>query len=235
MMLDIHEPVKDTGLRRTYPNVMTREGARGGEWDAWGPDGGNPPSHTTILPFTVGLSGPYDYTPGIFDLLTTSHPGVDRVRTTLAKQLALYVILYSPLQMAADLPESYVGHPAYQFIRDVPVDWETTRGLGGEIGAWVAIARQERGTRDWYVGAITNELARQVELPLDFLGAGYYCAEIYRDSAIADYATNPFAYGIERRIVDRDTTLVVAMAAGGGQAVRLTPAERCGGTILATP
>ncbi|UCC75142.1 MAG: glycoside hydrolase family 97 catalytic domain-containing protein, partial [Gemmatimonadota bacterium] len=161
IMVNVHEPIKDTGERRTYPNMMTREGARGQEYNAWARDGGNPPEHETILFFTRMIAGPMDYTPGVFDILIASADGAprppeaSRVRTTLAKQLALYVVIYSPLQMAADLPENYEGQPAFQFIRDVPVDWEGTEVLDGRIGDYVVVARQERGGPDWYIGAIT--------------------------------------------------------------------------------
>ena len=153
IMLDVHEPIHDTGERRTYPNMMSREGARGQEYNAWSGDGGNPPEHETILFFTRLLAGPMDFTPGIFDILierghrTPRRPDESRVRTTLAKQLALYVVLYSPLQMAADLPENYEGKPAFQFIRDVAVDWDTTRVLDGKIGDYVIVARRKRGQR----------------------------------------------------------------------------------------
>ncbi|MDP3909498.1 MAG: glycoside hydrolase family 97 catalytic domain-containing protein, partial [Gemmatimonadales bacterium] len=149
IMLDVHEPVHDTGERRTYPNMMTREGARGQEYNAWGGEGGNPPEHETILFFTRLLAGPMDFTPGVFDILIERgtgrprRPDESRIRTTLAKQLALYVVLYSPLQMAADLPENYEGKPAFQFIRDVAVDWDTTRVIEGKIGDYVVVARRE--------------------------------------------------------------------------------------------
>lgn len=224
IMLDIHEPVKDTGLRRTFPNVMSREGARGTEYDAWDNGGGNPPSHTTILPFTRLLSGPMDFTPGIFDLFASAHPEITRTRTTLAKQLALYVVIYSPLQMAADLPENYAGHPAFRFIQDVATDWERTIPLDGAIGEFVAVARQARGTRDWFIGSITNEQARTLNVPLSFLDAGtQYCATIYRDGDGADFATNPLAYEITHESVTAATVLAVKMAPGGGQAMRLSP------------
>lgn len=228
IMLDIHEPIKDTGLRRTFPNVMTREGARGTEWDAWDAAGGNPPNHTTIIPFTRGLSGPFDYTPGIFDLLTGQRPGFNRVWTTLSKQLALYVIIYSPLQMAADLPENYAGHPAFKFIQDVAVDWEQTLALNGEIGSYLTIARQARATGEWFLGSITNKDARRLDVPLTFLAANQnYCAEIYRDAADAHYVTNPLTYVIEHIPVTRNTILTIELAAGGGQAIRFVPAEHC--------
>jgi alpha-glucosidase len=226
IMLDVHEPIKDTGIRRTYPNMMTREGARGQEYNAWSGDGGNPPEHTTILPFTRMLAGPMDFTPGIFDLLfEEARPG-NRVNTTLAKQLALYVVLYSPLQMAADLPENYDDHPALQFIRDVPVDWQDTRVLGGEIGEYITIARQERDGEDWYMGSITDENARSLTAPLTFLRADTpYVAEIYADGPGADWRTNPLAVEISRSLVDRETVLTLDLAPGGGQAIRLRPAS----------
>ncbi len=172
IMLDVHEPMHDTGERRTYPNMMTREGSRGQEYNAWSGDGGNPPEHETILFFTRLLAGPMDFTPGIFDLLRVRRPEEPRIRTTLAKQLALYVVLYSPMQMAADLPENYEGQPAFQFIRDVAVDWDTTRVLDGRIGDYVAVARRERGGQSWFVGAITDEEGRTLDLPLSFLPPG---------------------------------------------------------------
>lgn len=221
IMLDIHEPIKDTGLRRTFPNIMTREGACGAEYDAWGGlNNHNTPAHATILPFTRGLSGPFDYTPGIFDL-ERGQTKDDRVRTTLAKQLALYVVIYSPLHMAPDLPENYVGHPAFKFIQDVPTDWETTKVLSGEIGSHVTIARKDRHSGDWYLGAITNENARAIDLPLTFLDAEReYRAEIYADAADAHFLRNPKGYSILARNVKRGDVLPVQMAPGGGLAVR---------------
>jgi alpha-glucosidase len=232
IMLDVHEPVHDTGERRTYPNMMTREGARGQEYNAWSGDGGNPPEHETILFFTRLLAGPMDFTPGIFDLLIASTDGrprppeAPRVRTTLAKQLALYVVLYSPLQMAADLPENYVGQPAFQFIRDVPVDWERTEVLKGRIGDYVVVARQERAGPDWYVGAITDEESRSLEIPLSFLDADRrYVAEIYADGEGADWLTNPLAVAISQRPVTAASTLPLVLAPGGGQAIRMKAIE----------
>ncbi len=224
IMLDVHEPIKDTGLRRTFPNVMTREGARGTEWDAWDAAGGNPPNHTTILPFTRMLSGPFDFTPGIFKLLEGQRQGFNRVWTTLAKQLALYVVIYSPLEMAADLPENYEGHPAFKFIQDVAVDWERTLALNGEIGEYVTYARQARGSREWFLGSITNEEPRHLDVALDFLEPGQsYTAEIYRDAADTHYVTNPMTYVIERKMVTNEQHLVLDLAAGGGQAIRFLP------------
>jgi alpha-glucosidase len=227
IMVDAHEPIHDTGERRTWPNMMSREGARGQEYNAWGGEGGNPPEHESILFFTRMLAGPMDFTPGIFDLLLTKtgHPHTPeepRVRTTLAKQLALYVVLYSPLQMAADLPENYANQPAFQFIRDVPTDWETTRVLAGKIGDYVVVARRQRGGDDWYVGAISDEDARTMEVPLSFLPAGTrYVAEIYADGPGADWRSNPLPVAISSRPVTSASTLRVALARGGGQAVRL--------------
>jgi alpha-glucosidase len=230
IMVDVHEPIKDTGERRTWPNMMSREGARGQEYNAWGGDGGNPPEHESILFFTRMLAGPMDFTPGIFDLLikrptgTPRRPEESRPRTTLAKQLALFVVLYSPLQMAADLPENYAGQPAFQFIRDVATDWDTTRVLAGRIGDYVAVARRARGRDDWFVGAITDEEARAVDVPLDFLTPGRrYVADIYADGPTANWRDNPEAIAISSRRVTSSSHLRLRLAAGGGQAIRLHP------------
>ena len=226
IMLDVHEPVKDTGLRRTYPNLMTREGVRGMEWNAWDMGGGNTPEHTTVIPFTRMLSGPLDYTPGIFDLTYQGRYPDNRVRTTLAKQLALMVVLYSPLQMAADMPENYEAHPAFQFIVDVPVDWEDTLVLNGEIGEYVTITRKDRHSEDWYIGAITDENERTLEIELSFLEPEVqYIAEIYADGSDAEWVSNPHSYEIRDEVVDRKTTLKLELAPGGGQAIRLTLAS----------
>lgn len=232
IMLDVHEPMHDTGERRTYPNMMSREGARGQEYNAWSGDGGNPPEHESILFFTRMLAGPMDFTPGIFDLLLQRGTGrprrldEPRPRTTLAKQLALYVVLYSPLQMAADLPENYVAQPAFQFIRDVAVDWDTTRVLDGRIGDYVAVARRERGGQSWYLGAITDESARTLDIPLSFLTPGkQYVAEVYADGPGANWFDNPLPITITRRTVTSTTQLHIAMAPGGGQAIRIRPAR----------
>jgi alpha-glucosidase len=228
--LDVHEPMHDTGERRTYPNMMSREGARGQEYNAWSGDGGNPPEHETILFFTRMLDGPMDFTPGIFDILRTKtgparRNDEPRVRTTLAKQLALYVVLYSPLQMAADLPENYEHQPAFQFIRDVAVDWDTTRVLDGRIGDYVVVARRVRGGATWFVGAITDEQARTLDVPLSFLTPGRrYIAEIYADGPNANWLDNPLPVTISRRPVTRATRLRVMLAPGGGQAIHIRPA-----------
>ncbi len=226
IMLDIHEPIKDTGLRRTWPNLMTREGARGQEYNAWGENGGNPPDHTTILPFTRMLAGPMDYTPGIFDLLFEEERPNNRINSTLAQQLALYVVLYSPLQMAADLPENYEARPdAFQFIKDVAADWEDTRVLNGSIGNYVTIARQKRNSAEWFIGSITDENGRTLDAPLSFLPSGQtYVAEIYADGDNGDWVTNPYAMKIRHVLVDGGTVLPLRLAPGGGQAVRLRPA-----------
>jgi alpha-glucosidase len=231
IMLDVHEPMHDTGERRTYPNMMSREGSRGQEYNAWSGDGGNPPEHETILFFTRLLAGPMDFTPGIFDVLERSsghahRPEEPRVRTTLAKQLALYVVLYSPLQMAADLPENYEGQPAFQFIRDVAVDWDTTRVIDGRIGDYVAVARRERGGQTWFVGAITDEEGRTLDVSLSFLTPGKrYVAEIYADGPKANWLDNPLPVTITRRPVTSATRLRVILAPGGGQAIRIRPAK----------
>ena len=231
IMVDAHEPMHDTGERRTWPNMMTREGSRGQEYNAWSGDGGNPPEHETILFFTRLLAGPMDFTPGIFDLLIERgtgrprRPEEPRVRTTLAKQLALYVVLYSPLQMAADLPENYERQPAFQFIRDVAVDWDTTRVLDARIGDYVAVARRERGGQTWFVGAITDEESRTLDLPLSFLTPGRrYVAEIYADGPNANWLDNPLPVAITRRTVTSATRLRLVLAPGGGQAIRIRPA-----------
>jgi alpha-glucosidase len=216
-----HEPVKDTGLRRTWPNMLSREGARGQEFNAWGRPT-NPPEHLSILPFTRLLGGPMDFTPGIFDITLGKTLVNERVQSTLATQLAEYVIIYSPVQMAADLPENYEKRPdAFQFILDVPTDWETSRTLQGVIGDYVVVARQQRGAADWYLGAITDENARKLDIPLDFLKPGKnYEAQIYRDAADASYLTNPTALVIEKKKVTSKDHLDAALAPGGGLAVR---------------
>ena len=232
IMMNVHEPIKDTGERRTYPNMVTREGARGQEYNAWGGEGGNPPEHETILFFTRMHSGPMDFTPGVFDILIESAEGrprgpeESRIRTTLAKQLALYVVLYSPLQMAADLPENYEGEPAFQFIRDVALDWERTEVLDGRIGDYVVVARQERNGTDWFLGAITDEEGRTLEVSLSFLTPGQsWVAEVYADGPGAHWMTDPFPLTISERTVDSTTRLTLELAPGGGQAIRFRPAS----------
>lgn len=226
IMIDAHEPIKDTGIRRTYPNMMTREGARGQEFNAWGENHGNPPEHTTILPFTRLLAGPMDFTPGIFDLLFAEARPDNRVNTTLTKQLALYVVLYSPLHMAADLSENYEARPEpFQFIRDVPTDWEDTRVLNASIGNYLTVVRKDRNSGDWYLGSISDEEGRVLQAPLNFLTPGQtYLAEIYRDGPAGDWESNPYDVEIVKMLVDNTTGLTLRLAAGGGQAIRFTPA-----------
>ncbi|MHC5112550.1 MAG: glycoside hydrolase family 97 protein [Planctomycetota bacterium] len=225
VMLDVHEPIKDTGIRRTYPNMMTREGACGQEFNAWGGPNHNPPDHTTIIPFTRMLAGPMDFTPGIFDLLFEEARPDDRVRTTLAKQLALYVVLYSPLHMAADLPQNYEAKPKpFQFIKDVPVDWEETEVLDSKIGDYVTIVRKDRNSEDWYLGSITDENARTLTVALKFLNPGRrYRAQIYADGEGAHWQDNPYPMSIREKTVTAASQMEIKLAAGGGMAVRFTP------------
>ena len=219
--INTHEPVKDTGLRRTWPNWVSREGARGQEFNAWG-NPTNPPEHMTILPFTRMLAGPMDYTPGIFDIARGGKELTRRVQSTLATQLAEYVVIYSPIQMAADLPENYEARlDAFQFIRDVPADWEQSKTLQSAIGDYVVVARQPRGQGDWYLGGITDEAARKLTQRLDFLAPGKrYEAQIYADGPGADYRTNPGALTISKRVVTSADNLDLDMAPGGGIAIR---------------
>jgi len=345
--VNFHEPIKDTGERRTYPNMLTREGARGMEYNAW--PGGNPPNHTLILPFTRLLGSPMDFTPGIFDLLlenidnhnndefpvkitvidsgngytnfrfkssesiwidkemdftmdyidgkeiktwtiqenfqvgkwewgvtadlpelekyniwiieslsdkknrdlsinvsgdiigqnvikipyqdlNNSDPDfvkgyslapVQRISTTLAKQLALYVVINSPMQMASDFIENYKSHPALEFIKAVPVSWDTSIVLNGEIGNYLTIARKDRQSRDWYIGSITNQNSRSFQLKLSFLEEGIYQASIYSDGKQTDLEKKPDIYDFTKKVFTRRDTLKVNMTGGGGQAVQL--------------
>ncbi len=216
--INAHEPIKDTGLRRTYPNWIAREGARGMEYNAWG-NPPNPPEHEANLVFTRMLSGPMDFTPGVLSL---KGRGGQAIQSTLAKQLANYVVIYSPIQMAADLPEHYEKYlAAFQFIKDVPTDWRQTKVLNGEIGDFVTIARQAKHSDDWYIGAVTDEQAREIEINFAFLPAGGYQAQIYRDADDADFRSNPSAHVIEKRHVRNTDKLSFKLAAGGGLAIRL--------------
>lgn len=220
-----HEPIKDTGLRRTYPNWVAREGARGMEYNAWGAPG-NPPEHEAMLAFTRLLAGPMDFTPGIFGMETRAPDGV---ATTWAKQLALYVVIYSPIQMAADLLENYEANPGpFQFIVDVPTDWAETRVLNGEVGDFVTIVRKDRSSDDWYLGAITDEESRTLTAPLTFLDRNRrYRAQIYRDGPNADWRGDArHDIVIEERIVTSRDTLSLVLAPGGGQAIRFHPIGR---------
>ncbi len=224
--INAHEPFKDTGLRRTWPNIISREGARGMEYSAWGQPG-NPPEHEVNLIFTRMLAGPMDYTPGIFGMQTRSPDGV---ATTWAKQLALYVTIYSPIQMAADLLENYEANPGpFQFIKDVPTDWAETRVLNGEIGDFVTIARKDRNSDNWYLGSISDEQGRVLQAPLGFLVPGRrYRAEIYRDGPEADWRGKREDIVIERREVTSVDTLELRLAPGGGQAIRFVALGRGG-------
>ncbi|MGL4520663.1 MAG: glycoside hydrolase family 97 protein [Phocaeicola sp.] len=232
IMLDVHEPSKGSGLERTWPNLMTREGVRGMEWEAWSV--GNSPRHTTTIPYTRGLSGPTDYTPGIIDILLEGKKGerkqwndqlkdisLTRVHSTLCHQLALLVTIYSPLQMASDLPENYQGHPAFQFIKEYNADCDESVVVNGEIGEYITIAR--RAGANWFVGATTNEEARTMELSFDFLNEGKYLATIYQDGKDGDWLTNPTAYEIKEVAVNKNSTITIPMAAGGGFAITVKP------------
>lgn len=221
IMIDNHEPVMPTGWQRTYPNFMTQEGVRGQEYDAWSADGGNTPSHTCIIPFTRGLAGPIDFTPGTFNFTNPVHPQT-RVQTTIAKQLALYVVIYSPLQMASDLPENYVNNPAFEFIDLVPVDWSKTVVLDGKIGDYIVTARKDKHSENWFVGAITNENSRTLTLKFDFLKEGKkYKAKIFEDTPTSDWKTNPYPVAIEEAEVDATSSLDLYLAPGGGAAISL--------------
>ena len=233
--IDAHEPIKDTGIRRTYPNMMTREGARGMEWNGWSE--GNPPEHHELLPFTRLLAGPMDYTPGTFDILyekTRNSPkrkkwndldkGNSRVNTTLAKQIANWVILYSPLQMASDMIENYENHPAFQFFRDFDADCDWSRALAGEPGEFVVVVRKAK--QNYFLGASTNEEARTINIKLDFLEKGeLYKATIYADGKDANWETNPTDYQITEQIVTANESLSITMATGGGQAISFMPVD----------
>ena len=217
--IDNHEPVMPTGLQRTYPNLMTQEGVRGQEWNAWSTDGGSPASHVTILPFTRMLAGPADYTPGVFNFENPVHPNT-RVHATLANQLGLFVVLYSPLQMACDLPENYLRYPdAFEFIRRVPCDWEQSRLLSGEIGEYVVMARQERGGGKWYIGAVNNDTPREVTIDWSFLPEGDYTITLWRDGDNADWQTKPYAYRIDTIHCRHNEQITIPMASGGGFAI----------------
>lgn len=225
-----HEAVRPTGLCRTYPNLIGNESARGTEYEAFG---GSKPFHTTLLPFNRLIGGPMDYTPGIFDTKLDFMGDLPhgQVQTTLAKQLALYVTLYSPLQMAADLVENYEKHmDAFQFIKDVAVDWDDSEYIEAEPGDYITVARKAKGTDNWFVGGITDENARTAGLTLDFLTPGkQYVATLYADGKDADYKENPTSYQIKKGIVTNKTKISVWEARSGGFALSLieaTPAEK---------
>ena len=226
--VNAHEATRPTGLCRTYPNLIGNESARGTEYEAFA---GNKPFHTTLLPFTRQIGGPMDYTPGIFDTKLSFLSGDHSfVRTTLAKQLALYVTMYSPLQMAADLPESYERHmDAFQFIKDVAVDWDDSKYLEAEPGDYITVARKAKGTDNWFVGGITDENPRTSAFTLDFLEPGkQYVATLYADGKEADFEKNPTSYQIKKGLVTNKNKMSVKLARSGGFAVSLieaTPAD----------
>ena len=220
IMIDNHEPAMPTGIQRTWPNLMTQEGVRGQEYNAWDRRGGNPPAHTVTLPFTRGLAGPTDFTPAIFnfsEIVKGTHP-----HSTLAKQLGEFVVIYSPLQMAADAIENYEGQPALSFIENCPTTWSKTLVPNGEIGKYITIARKARHGDSWFIGSITNEEARNIDVALDFLDEGAaYRAMIYEDGPEADYEHNPYEMTIRQVSVIQGDTLHLRLARSGGAAIRI--------------
>jgi len=222
IMINAHEAVRPTGICRTYPNMIANESARGTEFQAFG---GSKANHTTLLPFTRLIGGPMDYTPGIFemDIAKLNPNNNSHVNTTLANQLGLYVVMYSPLQMAADLPENYNRFlDAFQFIKDVPVEWSTSKYLEAEPGYYITIARKDKNSNNWFVGNSNGYNARTSTITLDFLEKGKkYEATIYADAADADYKTNPQAYKISKQKVTNKTKLQLRTAAGGGYAISI--------------
>ncbi len=230
IMLDVHEPIKPTGICRAYPNLMTGEAVRGMEWEAWSE--GNSPSHTVMIPFVRGLAGPVDYTPCIFDILYNNSKNgriawncpqenlsKTRVHSTLCHQLALLVVLYSPMQMLSDLPENYENHPAFRFAEALNLDFDSSIVLNAEIGEYLTIAR--KAGNEWFLGSITNESKRSLNISLSFLDKKTtYKAEIYRDADNADWINNPTAYVIENIQVNNQSHLTLNLAAGGGLAIR---------------
>jgi len=222
IMVDMHEPVRPTGLQRTYPNWLACEAGRGNEYNAF--SDGNTPEHETIMPFTRFMGGPMDYTPGIFKIKGYTTVPNRQIHTTLAKQLALYLVLYSPLQMAADMPENYEKHmDAFQFVKDVAVDWDDTKILEAEPGEYITTARKAKGTSNWFIGAVTNANSRSSVISLDFLDKGQkYVATIYADADNADWHDNPEAYQIAKYLVTDKTKLALKLAKGGGAAISIT-------------
>lgn len=222
IMVNAHEAVRPTGLCRTYPNLIGNEAARGGEYESFG---GNKVFHTTILPFTRLMGGPMDYTPGIFETrLEKVNPGNNSyVHSTLARQLALYVTMYSPLQMAADLPENYERFmDAFQFIKDVAIDWDDSKYLEAEPGRYITVARKAKGTNNWFVGCTANEDGHLSNVSLDFLDSGRkYTATIYADAPTAHYEKNPQAYTIKQMKVTNKSKLTLRAASGGGYAISI--------------
>jgi len=225
VMVIAHEPIKPTGIRRTYPNMMAREGLRGSEFNSpWG--GGNPAKHLTIIPFTRMLAGPIDYTPGIFKLDLDEFREGSRVPTTLAYQLAEYIVIYGPMQMASDLPEHYEGHPAFQFIKEVPTDWQTSKVIHGKIGDYVTIVRKDRDSENWWLGSLTNNRQRSLLTRLRFLSPNtQYVATFSADGDKAHWKKNPHKIDISSAIVSNETLLNLKLAKGGGQAISFVPAS----------
>ena len=221
LMVNSHESSRPTGYSRTYPNYIAAEAARGNEFNAWSI--GNPPMHETILPFTRLLGGPMDYTPGIFEIKMSYYDSSkkEQVHTTLAKQLALYVTMYSPLQMAADLPENYERYlDAFQFIKDVPVDWDESKYLEAEPGDYLTVVRKGKHSENWFLGAITDENARDTEIKLEFLSSNKkYLAKIYQDGKDADWEKNPKSYSIKTITVNSKSKIKLHLAPGGGAAI----------------
>ncbi len=224
--INAHEPIKATGIRRTYPNAISREGLRGQEFNAFSIEGGNGPDHLANVAFTRMLAGPIDYTPGAFKFNLGPWRPDSNIPSTLAQQLALYVVIYSPVQMSCDLIEHYEGQPAFQFIRDVGVDWEQSITLNGEVGDYISIAREERESGNWFVGSLTDEEARQFELSFDFLEKGVtYEGTIYKDASDAHWKENPTAILIEKKTITSEDKMEVKLAAGGGLAISLIKQE----------
>jgi hypothetical protein len=226
IMLNAHEAVRPTGIARTYPNLIGNESARGTEYQAFG---GNNANHVAILPFTRLLGGPMDFTPGIFemDISKINPDNKSHVNSTICNQLALYLTMYSPLQMAADLPENYERFPdAFQFIKDVAVDWSNSKYLEAEPGAFVTVARKAKHTGQWFVGSVGGMNTRTSSIPFSFLDAGKtYVATIYADADNAHYKTNPQAYTIRKVIVTNQSVLKQFVAAGGGYAISFAEAS----------
>jgi hypothetical protein len=222
IMVNAHEAVRPTGLCRTWPNLIGNEAARGTEYQAFG---GSKPNHVTILPFTRLIGGPMDYTPGIFEMdISKINPrNKSWCNSTIANQLALYVTMYSPLQMAADLPENYERFPdAFQFIKDVPVDWSDSKYLEAEPGSYITVARKAKGTNHWFIGNVNGVEPRKSSITLDFLDKGVnYEATIYADAPDAHYKTKPQAYTIRKQTVNSNTKLDLFSAPGGGYAISI--------------
>jgi alpha-glucosidase len=223
LMVEAHEIIKDTGERRAYPNFMTREAVRGIEYEAWSE--GNPPRHTVTIPFTRMVAGPVSYTPGVFDITWDPAGRGTRVHTTRAQQLAMYAVYLSGIQMLADTPEHYEGVPEFQFLKDVPTTWDDTKAVNGKIGEYVTVAR--KSGRAWYVGSMTDQAARSLCVPLCFLDQNtWYTATVYGDAPETDLETNPNQVQISRFLVKSTDTVVAHLAAGGGQAIKLEPANQ---------